>query len=490
MHVFIEKIKSLFGSEQDFYSSSYISHIYKICLIIYGILVYGILLWYAYTFILVVDEREHLTASFYVYSGQVPYRDFFEHHHPLLWYIFAPVLNFCDNTPYIWYIIRTYALLWIFLNCIVVYKLSQLIAQNKGFSILAVLFSVAPHCIYVTNIAFRPDGFMSLFLLIGVYFFLKYLQSKRYLMLQMAIISFFISFMFLQKVLIFLFFIALLMLLLVYKKEVKIKDILISSIVPLSIYLGYIFYMYQIGALKDYWELNFLLNIKAHYVFTYPISHTVYFYIANAVALYILFTKQPNILQYIAFLAVSFSFILFFLGTFEHYWIPLYSYFAIVCAYMINRLKDKWRVCAMVIITICTLIDDAFGLYGQKTFPYLQFYVEQSKTVLRVAKKNDYILGDLKVIGGLRQDVAGYYWFGRDYMGLIDNHYFNRHPLPDANKLLKEKKPKILSYMNWFNCMREDFSTDQDCVMIEDTFDPKYLKEHYFKDGMFWIRKD
>ena len=31
------------------------------------------------------DDIEHLRATYFVSSGDIPYRDFFDHHHPLLW---------------------------------------------------------------------------------------------------------------------------------------------------------------------------------------------------------------------------------------------------------------------------------------------------------------------------------------------------------------------------------------------------------------------
>ena len=40
------------------------------------------------------DQTEHLHAAYLVSIGQVPYSDFFEHHHPLLWYLLAPILQF------------------------------------------------------------------------------------------------------------------------------------------------------------------------------------------------------------------------------------------------------------------------------------------------------------------------------------------------------------------------------------------------------------
>ena len=38
------------------------------------------------------DEVEHVHSAWHVLNGALPYVDFFEHHHPLLWYVLAPVL--------------------------------------------------------------------------------------------------------------------------------------------------------------------------------------------------------------------------------------------------------------------------------------------------------------------------------------------------------------------------------------------------------------
>ncbi|MBR1824994.1 MAG: hypothetical protein IJ770_00205, partial [Alphaproteobacteria bacterium] len=50
-----------------------------------------VLLSFAFQDPVITDSMEHLRASYLVSLGDVPYRDFFEHHHPLLWYAFAPI---------------------------------------------------------------------------------------------------------------------------------------------------------------------------------------------------------------------------------------------------------------------------------------------------------------------------------------------------------------------------------------------------------------
>jgi hypothetical protein len=41
------------------------------------------------------DEFEHLHAGYLVFRGEVPYRDYFEHHGPLLYYVVQPLFQIC-----------------------------------------------------------------------------------------------------------------------------------------------------------------------------------------------------------------------------------------------------------------------------------------------------------------------------------------------------------------------------------------------------------
>lgn len=56
-------------------------------------LVWGALVWEAGHRGVDPDEFEHLHATFSVWRGEVPYRDFFEHHSPALYYLLAPLLQ-------------------------------------------------------------------------------------------------------------------------------------------------------------------------------------------------------------------------------------------------------------------------------------------------------------------------------------------------------------------------------------------------------------
>ena len=72
----------------------------------------------------VVDEFEHLHASWLVWHNKVPYRDFFEHHHPLLWYLSAPIVGAFYDDAIIFYVMRSIGILTSLLTLGYIYKIS------------------------------------------------------------------------------------------------------------------------------------------------------------------------------------------------------------------------------------------------------------------------------------------------------------------------------------------------------------------------------
>lgn len=465
------------------------SFIYKFEFAVLAVISLTILVWFTYTFVLLGDEREHLGSTFLIYNGQRPYVDFFEHHHPLLWYVFLPVFHFFQNSGEVWYATRTFELALILINAFVVFKIAYLIVPNRFFAWLSALFSICSHVVFVAQITFRPDTLMSLLLFCGLYFFLRYLKEHKNNSLYLAFVFFFFSFMAQQKALIFLFFVGMLILYLIYKKEISFCLILKALIEPVVLFAAYLFYLYHTGALKDYFELNYLLNIKARYLFTYEVASSIWFWLGNVLAVIILATKQPRLLKYMSFLCICFSVILYILGTFVQYWVPLYSLLAVISAYVVLWLADSLRIVVLAIIIVSTAFNNLIYIKDQKVFPPLDFFVGVTNKVVKTALKNEKIIGNIEVVGGLREDATGYYWFGRDYMAVIDNHYFNRHPLPNINDIIRKEKPKIVVIRQQLGCTNDDYTNTRKCDK-QYMYDFEFLSKRYIPDGPLLIRQD
>lgn len=476
-------------TQQEFFDENKNSLWFKVAASVLALIAFGTLFWFIYALVLFGDEREHVMASFFIYDGQIPYRDFFEHHHPLFWYSLLPILVFLNNSSYIWYAARGYMLLLTFVNCFVVYKIARLISTNKAFLFLAVVFSVCSHCIFVAQITIRPDALMTLTLFSGIYFLFKYFKNLRDKDLYISFIFFFLSFLTLQKVILFLFPIGLLIIYNLIKKNISIKSIGKALVIPLICCLVLVGLMYHANMLKDYWELNWLLNIKARHLVRYPLIKSAWYILSNILAVILLSTKQHKYIKYVAFLCLCYSFILLLYGRLVQYFLPLYPLVAIISAYAVCRLKEPIRVMVLLVAIVLTILNNRIYVISEEGSPRLDFFEQKTRLVLRVTTKDDYILGNLAILGGLRREASGYYWFGRDYMALLDNYYFNRHPLPDINEIVKTVKPKIIAREMLPVCINPDLTNSDRCFDAF-TYDWKFIYENYEPYDIYLKRRD
>ena len=455
------------------------------------IITFNFLIYNAYTNTLNGDEREHIYASYLVHNGYLPYRDFFEHHHPLLWYVFQPIIYFFINSANIWYVARTFSLLLIILNCFLLTKISRLIYPSLSYAWLVVILSICPYCVFILQVEFRPDGLMMTTYLGGLYYYLRAASTpNKEKDLSLSFLFFFFSLAAIQKTCFLLIPFILLTFYLLYKHIFTIKNILTASIAPLLIMLLYISYLYQTDTLKDYFELNWLLNMKISFNIKYPVHETAYYYIANALALFTLLTQRTLLCKYIAFicLCLSLSIGYIFSCAFRHYWLPVYPFFALICAYYIAIVPQKIKTLVLACLILTISMNNINAQKEQSYFPKLNTFVFLTENVLKLANRNELIIGCIGSLGGLRLDATGYYWFGRNYIALLDNHYFNRHELPNGDKIVKTRHPKIVCAEDWTDCMTNDYKFTLDCHSIP-TYDRDYLEKNYNNMGFIYVKK-
>jgi hypothetical protein len=123
------------------------------------------------------DTSEHLHCAWMVSQGLIPYKDFWQHHPPLLWLILAPIFKILRPTVLIFDAARIFSLFLFTLIAFIGWKISRTVWGKKARLpvYLLMLFSVST---YGQFLLFRPDLFMDIFLLVGIYFSLK-IPEKR-----------------------------------------------------------------------------------------------------------------------------------------------------------------------------------------------------------------------------------------------------------------------------------------------------------------------
>jgi hypothetical protein len=147
------------------------------------------------------DEIEHVHSAWYVLTGRLPYRDFFQHHHPLLWYVLAPLLLLLDETSATLLWIRgLYALLAAGL-VLVTARLAREATGSRAIGRLAGLAVLSTSTFLSTSVVIRPDVPQTLLAAAALLFLLRALQSGRTRDALVSGVLLGLAFAFLQKVL-------------------------------------------------------------------------------------------------------------------------------------------------------------------------------------------------------------------------------------------------------------------------------------------------
>ena len=124
------------------------------------------------------DNIEHIHSSFLIAQGQVPYRDFFQHHNPLMWYLFAPLVNLFAYNATVTEVVCLISLLVFLKSLVYVYRISAEFLSDKLWGLAAAAVIAAPgYKLYAVD--FRPDNYMIFCLTAGIYYYFRYLKGQK-----------------------------------------------------------------------------------------------------------------------------------------------------------------------------------------------------------------------------------------------------------------------------------------------------------------------
>ncbi len=125
------------------------------------------------------DELEHVHSTWHVMNGAVPYIDFFQHHHPLLWYVLAPALAAAGESAATLVLFRlvffllTLAIVW------ATYRFARECQASREAAWLSVCLLLSMTTFVYVAIEIRPDVPQSLFGVLSALYFTRMLRSER-----------------------------------------------------------------------------------------------------------------------------------------------------------------------------------------------------------------------------------------------------------------------------------------------------------------------
>ena len=401
------------------------------------------------------DNIEHIHSSFLVASGQVPYRDFFQHHNPLLWYLFAPFTKLFAYNSTISEVACLVSLLFFLKSLVYVYRIISEFLADKLWGLLGAVMVATPGS-KINAIDLRPDNYMIFCLLGGIYYYFSYLRGQKRGHLIVAFAFFFISFLFAQKALFPLFILGLSGLYFWFKGEIKTKDMLYALIFPVIGCVAFLGYLYHYDMLSLYFLCNytFNLNLANGFEFFKIVQMTT-----NVLFLSVIgwlgcayFCWRPN--RYWAVLVLLFisEFLqrrFYFSPYTYYYWLQVYL--AVLCAAPVcYTLNSKNRLISLFFLAGFIYGGVQIGnicyqtIQKKRNDPYLPDYVT------RHISPCDYVFnGDGMMFNIFGKDPA-YYWQLIGQLDVIGEKTGIREK-PDINSLILELKPKFVFGINYFN---------------------------------------
>lgn len=407
---------------------------------------------YALTFsgLQIVDEYEHLHASWLVSIGKIPYRDFLEHHHPLLWYLSAPILSLFYDHAIVFYVMRVVSATISMLTTYYIYKL-VLFFGDKKCAWLGVALYLGHVITLYTFYQFRPDTFMNLCFVMGIYYLFMSLKDNSLKNLIYSFLAFTFSFLFLQKIALLLMVVELILLVLIFTKKLKIKKVFYAALPAVGAVVIVLGFFFAKGALLEFIELNYHFNqiMLSYYErgnFWYPHIFLSLYGLALFTAIY--FYRKENLYFRIMAILCAAEFLMraFYFAPYTHYYSTLTICSSVVLAILAKKMMPKHKILSLLSVFLMFIgLGNAFNRVDRNTAKLNSYHHYQMVDFVHKNSAPDEMLmnGYDMNFNIYRPDVS-YYWFQLELLlPIFEKEYNFSHKL-DVNELLLRHYPKFI----------------------------------------------
>lgn len=393
------------------------------------------------------DNVEHIHATWLVAYGKMPYRDFFQHHNPLLWYIFAPFIRFSDNILFLLDVSHAVGVIAGVSVFYVVYKICTRFFHASSIAALLSLLTLCPPYFYIYCFNYNPDTFMALFYAIGLYTLFSYWHKPVLLTLCIAFTSFFIAFLFTQKVLMILAELGILSLFVFYRNKTSISDLFFALLPALCCLLLFVTYLYKCDALELYWLSNYPFNVKMQDYYGFrkidvmDYQRLIPAAVLSCISILCFFKKSDKYFKITAVLFVIELFLrCFYFAISPYYMLPLMIYMVCLNGALFEKAINKSF--AFVYLAVFGAIYYAYistssYLVGRGIDRSFASYLSQNITPC------DYVISSFFGNQSLTAKDPHYYWSMLGHIDILGDE-MGIKPKPNLTELVLRYKPKFI----------------------------------------------
>ena len=429
------------------------------------IFVICILAIYTYGFLIKSngDNVEHLQSSWLIWQSYIPYKDYFQHHNPLIWYVFSPLVALLIDDINIFKVFNAISVLGFIAT---VYVIAKILILNNLSKINVQIFSLITLSSFslLCSMDYRPDTFMYLFFFMGIYYWFSYKKTPKLENIAKSFLCFFLSFLCSQKILLNLGVIGLIIIYEVCSKKIKKEDFFLSLLLPISLFLLMLAYFYTNDALEIYLKSNYYFNSYIPTIFYNhrtsipPFIYYEFFIfvpIGFVGAIYFLL-KGNNNEKIISLLFVE-EFLLrfFYFSAFLHYNALILLLSMMIVIMFVVRFSFTQK--ALSIIFIPYILFAIFYNYQNTYIPEYnrKDYKGNYEYVFENTSYCDYVINGYYAVYNLRGKNPGFYSI---LLGQIDvlGAKLGIAPKDDFNALVLKYKPKIISGGVYWDTYKEE----------------------------------
>ena len=421
------------------------------------------------------DEIEGFHTAWKISVGEKIYEDFFQHHHPLFYYVLVPIIKLVGEQLLALYVTEAFAFMVFVAITVISFLLARRIYDVKTALLSTVLLLSSPFFIK-KGTEIRPDILQTLFGLLSFYMLTIYIMdvSKRKSYLTGSAVFLSLAFLSLQKSIFLIFLIGLVSLYLLWKRLIGKKDFLLYWSVFMVLPVVYLIYLLTLGEFGNYFDFNWLVNIKLMQRFS------LFRYFPYAPVLFLLFLlgsflNLGKIHRLVVFTGAGLLVSMFFAKSPYTQWIlPAAPFVSMVAASSLpNLFKDSKtiKICLIFLVLFCA----AYSIREAKDGRKKRDTISKIEYVLSVSQPHDAFYGGHEGIKyNLFRKDADFFWFCVKPDRCLGTYQSFRDYYYDSGLLINTGQPKV--------------------VFASPELDMRNLEMHNYeqssKHKLFYIRKD
>lgn len=431
------------------------------------------------------DDVEHLHSAWLVFQGYIPYQDFFQHHNPLMWYLFAPLVGWLAYDLTIFDLVREISTVVMFLTLFIAGLTIKKYVSKSWYSALLVVCAAFPSFICFSGQDFRPDNYMVCSFMLGLYYFFAYLSEHKTRHLVYSFLCMFLSFMFMQKSVFFLAIFAAIVFYQMYIKNIFLSDFIKAAILPLVCAISFFCWLAYHGLIERYWLSNFIFNLYIPDVYNNLVEPTTTeFYVLLSLAfvgaVYFLIRGNTYVrIICLLWFAEAVQRIFYFSLNRHYYYFLLILNAMLVGAFAYAVIKRfNWTAYIFAALSI-------WGMFIFKDYCVVNRLPDgfhryvTPKYVLEHTNRCDAVLNGYGLTYGIYSKDITYYWNLNGQLDVIGSQ-IGLAPMPNLNAEVKKHLPKIIYTAPFWNERLRKRNIDFPVHLID-----KELRDKYYEQSMF-----